>query len=107
MEGVKQVCKGFITELDGTKSEQQILEEIARVLKLKQTKAPRRPQRIILMGPPGSNTEVQAQKIAEKYKLVYVQVLQMFKDAIRREGDTVLAQDLATRLQNNEPRKLN
>jgi len=29
----------------------------------------------------------------------------MFKDAIRREGDTVLAQDLATRLQNNEPRK--
>ena len=101
------MCKGFITELDGTKSEQQILEVIARVLKLKQTKAPRRPQRIILMGPPGSNTEVQAQKIAEKYKLVYVQVLQMFKDAIRREGDTVLAQDLATRLQNNEPRKFN
>ena len=30
----------------------------------------------------------------------------MFKDAIRREGDTVLAQDLATRLQNNEPCKL-
>jgi hypothetical protein len=29
----------------------------------------------------------------------------MFKDAIRREGDTVLAQDLATRLQNNEPCK--
>lgn len=105
MEGVKQVCKGFITELDGTKSVQQILEEIARVLKLKNTKAPRRPQRIILMGPPGSETESQARKIAQKYKLVYVQVMQMFKDAIRREGDTVLAQDLATRLQNNEPCK--
>lgn len=43
------------------------------------------------MGPPGSDTEMQASKIALKYKLVYVNVLQMFKDAIRREGDTVLA----------------
>ena len=43
MVGVKAVCKGLITELDGTKSEQQILEEIVRVLKLKNTKAPRRP----------------------------------------------------------------
>jgi hypothetical protein len=74
MTGVKSVCKGLITELDGTKNEQQILEEIVRVLKLKRTKAPRRPQRVILMGPPGANTEIQAIKIANKYKLVYVQV---------------------------------
>jgi hypothetical protein len=60
MLGVKAVCRGLITELDGTKSEQQILEEIVRVLKLKNTKAPRRPQRVILMGPPGSETEQQA-----------------------------------------------
>lgn len=57
------------------------------------------------MGPPGSETEEQAVKIAQKYKLVYVQVTQMLKDAIRREGETQLAQDLAQRLQNNEPRK--
>jgi hypothetical protein len=57
MNGVKNICRGLITELDGTKSEQQILEEIVRVLKLTRTKAPRRPQRVILMGPPGSNTE--------------------------------------------------
>ena len=60
MTGVKEVCRGLITELDGTKSEQQILEEIVRVLKLKKTKAPRRPQRVILMGPPGAETEQQA-----------------------------------------------
>ena len=96
---------GLITELDGGKSEQQILEEIVRVLKLKRTKAPRKPQRVILLGPPGSQTEQQAVKIAEKYKLVYVQVTQMLKDAIRREGDTPLAQDLATKLHNNEPCK--
>lgn len=64
MQGVKEVCRGLITELDGTKSQQQILEEIARVLKLKRTKAPRRPQRVILLGPPGSSTEQQAIKIA-------------------------------------------
>lgn len=57
-------------------------------MKLKRTKAPRRPQRVILLGPPGSSTEQQAIKIAQKYKLVYVQVTQMLKDAIRREGDT-------------------
>ena len=54
MQGVKKACKGFVTEIDGNKSEQSVLEEIARVLKLKLTKAPRRPQRIILLGPPGS-----------------------------------------------------
>lgn len=107
MQGVKEVCRGLITELDGTKSQQQILEEIARCLKLKKTKAPRRPQRVILMGPPCSDTEEHARKIAEKYKLVYVQVTQMLKDAIRREGETELAQDLADRLQSGQPRKSN
>jgi hypothetical protein len=57
MASVKNVCNGFITELDGMKNEQNILEEIVRVLKLKGTKAPRRAQRVILMGTIGSETE--------------------------------------------------
>lgn len=69
-------------------------------MKLKNTKAPRRPQRVILLGPPGSQTEQHAIDICKKYKLVYVQVTQLLKDAIRREGDTQLAQDLAIRLSN-------
>ena len=100
MASVKKVCQGYITELDGSKNETQILEEIARVLKLKNTKAPRRPQRVILLGPPGSQTEQHALDICKKYKLVYVQVTQLLKDAIRREGDTQLAHDLAIRLSN-------
>ena len=105
MASVKSVCRGFITEIDGMKNEQNILEEIVRVLKLKSTKAPRRAQRIILMGPVVSDTEKHALDICAKYKLVYVQVNQLLKDAIRREGDTQLAQDLATRMHNNEPCK--
>ena len=88
MASVKNVCNGFITELDGMKNEQNILEEIVRVLKLKSTKAPRRAQRVILMGTIGSETEKQALQVCEKYNLVYVQVSQLLKDAIRREGDT-------------------
>ena len=41
-------------------NEQNILEEIARVLKLKITKGPRRALRVILMGTVGSETESQA-----------------------------------------------
>ena len=74
MAAVRKVCQGFVTELDGMKNQTQILEEIARVLKLKVTKAARRPQRIILMGPPGSCTSEQARQICNKYKLIHVQV---------------------------------
>jgi hypothetical protein len=52
----------------------RVVEEINRILKLKNTNAPRRPQRIILMGSPGSKKEQYALQIAEKYQIVYVQV---------------------------------
>ncbi len=60
MNGVKRICKGFITELYGMINEQNILEKIAHVLKLKITKGPRRALRVILMGTVGSETESQA-----------------------------------------------
>lgn len=105
MKGVKAVCKGFMTELEENTDVNNSLEEIVRVLKLKSTKAPRRPQRIILMGPPGADKEAHALRIAEKYQLIYVQVPQLIKDAIRREGDTQFAKDLAFKLQRQEMRK--
>jgi len=67
VEGVKDVCKGSITEMDGNKPEGIILEEIARIIKLQRSNAPRRPQRIILLGPPGSRKTAHAKRIAEKY----------------------------------------
>lgn len=84
MAAVKKVCQGLITELDGTKEQPLILEEIARVLKLKYSKGARRPQRVILMGPPGSSTSEQAKQVCEKYNLVHVQVMQVLKDVIRK-----------------------
>ena len=43
----------MVTQIDGNKAEGVILEEIVRILKLKRTLGPRRPPRILLMGPPG------------------------------------------------------
>ena len=105
MEGVKKVCRGFITELEAREDKNLVLEEIARILRLKDTKAPRRPQRVILMGPPGTEKESIALRVAAKYQLVYVQVTQLVKDAIRRERNTPFAKDLANRLRNFETRK--
>ena len=76
MEGVKKVLQGMITDMDTTDLEQEtlVVEEIFRCLKIKKSKAPKRPKRIILLGPPGSQKERYAQLIAEKYKLVNVRV---------------------------------
>ena len=50
---MKESCKGYIIEIEGNKPEGVILEDIARILKLNKSSAPRRPPRIMLMGPPG------------------------------------------------------
>jgi 2-phosphoglycerate kinase len=61
---VKEVCKGSIIEMDGNKNESTVLEEIARILKLTKSNAPRRPPRIVLMGPPGTGKSSIALQIA-------------------------------------------
>lgn len=50
--------------MDGNKSEGIVLEEIARILKLNKSNAPRRPPRIVLIGPPGCSKTGIALKIA-------------------------------------------
>lgn len=83
---MKEVCKGSILEMDGNKQEGIVLEEIARLLKLNKSNAPRRPPRIILLGPPGCGKTAIALKIAHKYQLTYVKVSHMIKDLIRKDG---------------------
>jgi SpoVK/Ycf46/Vps4 family AAA+-type ATPase len=70
-------------ELDGNRPEGVILEEIVRILKLNRSKGPRRPPRILLMGPPGCGKTDYATKLARKYKLQYVKVSHIIKDLIR------------------------
>jgi len=75
IEGVKEIYKGSISSTDANKSIEDVTEEIMhRVLKLKHSKGPSRPQRIILMGTPGCGKEKYAQRIADEHQLVYIQV---------------------------------
>jgi SpoVK/Ycf46/Vps4 family AAA+-type ATPase len=99
MEGVKKVLQGMVTEMDISDLEQEtlVVEEIFRCLKLKKTKAPKRPKRIILLGPPGTQKERFAQQVADKYKLVNVRVSQLITDHIRREENKEYAEELRHR----------
>lgn len=80
-----------------------ILEEIVRILKLTRSKGPRRPQRILLMGPPGCGKTDHAKNLAAKFKLQYVKVSHMIKDLIRTETDVTKANELRSRLENCKP----
>lgn len=46
------------------------------------------------MGSPGSKKENYALQISEKYQLVYVQVSQLIKEVMRRNGDNDYARQL-------------
>lgn len=61
---MREACKGQIMELDGNRPEGVILEEIVRILKLTRSKGPRRPPRVLLMGPPGCGKTEHARKLA-------------------------------------------
>ena len=55
MEGVKEVCKGYIYTLDGNKPQGVVTEDIARNLRIRnKSNAPKRAPRILIHGPPGS-----------------------------------------------------
>lgn len=83
-----------------------VLEDIARILKLNKSDAPRRPPRIMLMGPPGCGKTAQAKHIAHKFKLAYIKVNHLIKDTIRREGNSQKGKDLKQRLATSAASKL-
>jgi len=78
---------GKIIEVDGNKSKKKIVEEMARMLTLKDSNAPRKPPRIALMGPPGVELRQHALDLSAKYKLIFIDIDQLCKDKVRREGE--------------------
>lgn len=85
---------GSITEVDSNKAEEKILEEIARILFLKTSNSPKKPPKIILMGPPGVECTSHAVEVASKYKLINLDVDQLCKDWVRRQGNDPNAKEL-------------
>jgi hypothetical protein len=63
IKGVKDAFSGFIYEYDATSkpSVNVVGNDLAKMLRIRfRTTAPRRPPRIILLGPPGSGRSTQA-----------------------------------------------
>ena len=87
IEGVKDIYAGMISVVDGNKHQDVILQEIARILKLKSVNAPRRAPKIVLVGVPGSGKTTQAIKLAEKLKIVHVQASSLLKNKVNEGTD--------------------
>lgn len=66
IKGVKSAFKGFIYEYNAIdKAQNDVANDLARMLRIRyRSNAPRRPPRVILLGPPGSGRSTQAEVIA-------------------------------------------
>ena len=100
MQGVKEAFSQFIFEHDVTdKSYSDVIPGLMRMLQLRfRESAPRRPPRIVLVGPPGSGRHTQAQALAECFGLVHISTRQLLKNEIKRvpEVGKIISQCLDT-----------
>jgi 2-phosphoglycerate kinase len=95
MRGVNSTFKGFIYEYQGDEKEQnEVANDLARMLRIRyKSDAPRRPPRVILLGPPGSGRSTQAKILSSRFGLVHVCTRSLIKEEIVRKPE--LAQVIA------------
>ena len=62
--------------------------ELARMLRIRfRSNAPRRPPRVILLGPPGSGRSTQASQIAKRYGLVHICARSLLKNEVSKNPE--------------------
>ncbi len=83
---VRQSFKQFIFEYDATNlSVSDVTKDIARMLRLRyKTDAPRRPPRVILLGPPASSRTTQSKILSDTFGLVSVSPMDLLKAETQR-----------------------
>ncbi len=70
---MQKAFEGFYCEIDANQNHETIIDDMARIMKIKvKPNAPRRPPRILIVGPPGSGRSTLARLIAHRYGLIYV-----------------------------------
>ena len=85
---VKEAFANFYCELDGNKDHNGVIDDIARIMKLRvKPNAPRRPPRILIVGPPGSGKSTVAKIIAGKYGLIYVSTANLLNSEIAKKTE--------------------
>ena len=78
---VRQSFKQFIFEYNATDvTVSDVTKDLARMLRLRyKSDAPRRPPRVILLGPPGSSRSTQSKILANSFGLVNVSPAELLK----------------------------
>eukprot|EP00357_Protocruzia_adherens_P011907 CAMPEP_0114990330 /NCGR_PEP_ID=MMETSP0216-20121206/10728_1 /TAXON_ID=223996 /ORGANISM="Protocruzia adherens, Strain Boccale" /LENGTH=454 /DNA_ID=CAMNT_0002353477 /DNA_START=37 /DNA_END=1401 /DNA_ORIENTATION=+ len=89
LEAVKQLYQGFWHPVDTeTKTKDVVLEDIAKILKIKLTHlVSRRPPHVVILGAPGSGRSTQARLLARKYGLIHISPKELLRDEIRKKSE--------------------
>ena len=89
VKGVKTAFNGFIYEYNAVdKAQNDVANDLARMLRIRyRNNAPRRPPRVILLGPPGSGRSTQAEIISKRYGLVHVNTRTLLRQEISRNPE--------------------
>jgi adenylate kinase len=95
IKGVKASFPGFVYEYQADEKDQnEVANDLARMLRIRyKSDAPRRPPRVILLGPPGSGRSTQAKIISKRFGLAHVCTRSLIKAEIVKKPD--LAQVIA------------
>ncbi|CAG9312031.1 unnamed protein product [Blepharisma stoltei] len=88
LNGVKDVYKNQWHEIESTGTVDKVADKVARIFLMKgRSNAPRRPPKVILLGPPGSGKSTQAQNLSVRYGLTLVSTSQLLRDQINRKSE--------------------
>ena len=84
IKGVKSAFQGFIYDYESCDKEQnEVANDLARMLRIRyKNDAPRRPPRVILLGPPGSGRSTQAAVLSKRFGLVHICTRTLIKNEI-------------------------
>lgn len=83
MNAVQETFNQFIYTMDcQDKPQNEVANDLARMLRIRhRNNAPRRPPKVILIGPPGSGRSTQATMVAEAFGLVNISPQNLLKAA--------------------------
>ncbi len=85
--GVREAYEGFLYQV--RVNPETVSDTVASLKRMVQVKlnSPKRPPRLIILGPPGSGRATQARALAKRYGLVHVSTMQLLRDEISQKTE--------------------